>query len=243
MRGSLAVCIVVIASILPGLWGCGEKAADDRTHDEIPSGTTSVALGDSGFPVRSPPVPPSDADRPRPSTCSEYPNQAAAQQAAATRDLDGDGIYCEALRCPCAGSASRRPSSPDPPPRRSSCVRTKRIQPIGFNADRFPHIRAHAQAAIAKGWPSILVLNRAGADARRDRLLQGIEPRPGYDRDEYPPAVGRGQGGRLMRGTGPTGWQADVEYVPSSENRSHGSVLGIKLRRFCDGVRFRYVFY
>jgi hypothetical protein len=34
-----------------------------------------------------------------------------------------------------------------------------------------------------------------------------------------------------------------VRYVPSAENRSHGSVLGIKLRRFCDGTRFRYVFY
>ena len=31
--------------------------------------------------------------------------------------------------------------------------------------------------------------------------------------------------------------------VPSSENRSHGAVLGIKLRRFCEGTRFRYVFY
>ena len=36
---------------------------------------------------------------------------------------------------------------------------------------------------------------------------------------------------------------ADVAYVPSSENRSHGAVLGIKLRRFCEGTRFRYVFY
>ena len=39
------------------------------------------------------------------------------------------------------------------------------------------------------------------------------------------------------------GWRADVAYVPSGENRGHGSVLGIKLRRFCDGTRFRYVFY
>jgi hypothetical protein len=28
-------------------------------------------------------------------TCAEYPNQAAAQRAADTRDADGDGIYCE----------------------------------------------------------------------------------------------------------------------------------------------------
>jgi hypothetical protein len=30
--------------------------------------------------------------------------------------------------------------------------------------------------------------------------------------------------------------------VPSSENRRNGSVLGIKLRRFCDGTKFKYVF-
>ena len=87
------------------------------------------------------------------------------------------------------------------------------------------------------------MLNRPGADARRDRLLAASRPAPGYDRDEYPPAVGRGRGKGLTRGSDPRGWKADVAYVPSSENRSHGSTLGIKLRRFCDGTRFRYVFY
>jgi hypothetical protein len=33
--------------------------------------------------------------------CADYPNQAAAQRAADTRDSDGDGIYCEDLPCPC----------------------------------------------------------------------------------------------------------------------------------------------
>ena len=51
------------------------------------------------------------------------------------------------------------------------------------------------------------------------------------DRDEYPPALARGS------------YRADVAYVPSSENRSHGARMGIKLRRFCNGTRFRYVFY
>jgi hypothetical protein len=46
----------------------------------------------------------------------------------------------------------------------------------------------------------------------------------------------------LVRGINPIGWMADVMYVRSSENRSHGSSLGSKLRRFCNGVRFRYVF-
>ena len=87
------------------------------------------------------------------------------------------------------------------------------------------------------------MLNRPGAGARRDKLLEGFPIRDGFDRDEYPPAVGRGRGKGLERGRNPRGWKADVRYVPSSENRSHGSVLGIKLRRFCDGTRFRYVFY
>jgi hypothetical protein len=86
-------------------------------------------------------------------------------------------------------------------------------------------------------------VNRIGADVRRDRLLEGVPTRPGKDRDAYPPAVGRGRGADLTNGTSTTGWKADVAYVPKSENRSHGSALGTKLRRFCDGVRFTYVFY
>jgi hypothetical protein len=44
-------------------------------------------------------------------TCAAYPNQAAAQRAADTRDADGDGIYCESLPCPCLkpGQSGARP--------------------------------------------------------------------------------------------------------------------------------------
>lgn len=118
---------------------------------------------------------------------------------------------------------------------------------IGFNGTKFPSIRRHALSAIADGWPRTLVLNRPGADARRDRLLRGIVSRSEFDRDEYPPAVGRGRAnGRLsglVRGRAPLGWMGSFAYVSSSENRSHGAVLGAKLRRFCNGTRFRYVFY
>src|SRR4051812_6315595 len=44
-------------------------------------------------------------------TCSQFSNQAAAQQAANTVDADGDGIYCESLPCPCL-----KPGSSTPPP-------------------------------------------------------------------------------------------------------------------------------
>jgi hypothetical protein len=70
-----------------------------------------------------------------------------------------------------------------------------------------------------------------------------IPTRDGFDRDEYPPAVGRGRGTASSGEAIPKGWRADVAYVGSHENRSHGARLGIKLRRFCDGTKFRYVFY
>ena len=179
-------------------------------------------------------------------TCADYSDQASAQRAADTRDADGDGIYCESLPCPCStGSGGSPPSSPAPAPKKkASCTKTKKVAPIGFSRTKYPTIREHYIAAVAAGWPRILVLNRRGADARRRKLLQDHPTRAGFDRDEYPPAVGRGRGRMvLMQGINPIGWIADVAYVPSSENRSHGSTMGTKLRRYCDGQRFKYVFY
>lgn len=77
----------------------------------------------------------------------------------------------------------------------------------------------------------MLTLNRAGATTRRARLLKGYPTKPGYDRDEWPMAFAR------------SSYKADVRLVPSSQNRGAGSVIGIKLRRYCDGVRFRVVGY
>ena len=78
--------------------------------------------------------------------------------------------------------------------------------------------------------------------ARAAATCADYPTREGQDRDEYPPAVGRGKGAGLERGRNPRGWKADVRYVPSSENRSHGAALGAKLDDFCNGTRFRYVF-
>jgi hypothetical protein len=182
-------------------------------------------------------------------TCADHDSQAEAQRAADTRDADGDGVYCESLPCPCSKPGSAPKAKPKPKAkvrrrsRRASCVTPGRVQPISFSATKYPAIRQHFLDALRLGWPRVLVLNRPGADARRDRLLAGFPTRPGFDRDEYPPAVGRGRGRGLTRGVDPVGWLADVRYVPSSENRSHGAALGIKLRRFCDGTRFEYVFF
>jgi hypothetical protein len=130
---------------------------------------------------------------------------------------------------PCAASAG-------------TCTKPSRVTSLSFSKTKYPNIRRHFLPAVRKGWPRTLVFNRPGASARRDRLLRGIPTKPGFDRDEYPPAVGRGRGPGLTRGVNPVGWMADVQYVPSAENRSHGSSLGGKLRRYCNGTRFRYAF-
>jgi hypothetical protein len=120
----------------------------------------------------------------------------------------------------------------------AECVKPSGVQRIVFSAQKFPNVRRHFRGAVRRGWPRRLVVNRRGADARRERVLRDIPTREGFDRDEYPPAVGRGRG----RDRNPRGWKADVRYVPSSENRSHGATLGDRLEPFCNGTRFRYVF-
>jgi hypothetical protein len=124
---------------------------------------------------------------------------------------------------------AERPPAPRTPSR--ACVSPAGVANISFSRTKYPNILRHYRAAVAEGWPRVLVLNRSGADGRRSRLLRAFTTRRGMDRDEYPPAVAR------------DGYRADVAYVPSSENRSHGARMGVKLRRFCDGTRFRYVFY
>lgn len=239
LAGAVALALAGVVVL-----GCGGQRSTDDPRDPNSGLPSAASTTSSSQPLEQPSSAPSTQDVPGPTVpCSTHPNQAAAQRAADTRDPDRDGVYCESLSCPCAGSTSGVTSVPDPASQRRSCARPRRVQPVGFSATRYPRIRAHALSAIRRGWPSILVLNRAGADARRDQLLENVPTRFGHDRDEYPPAIGRGRGAGLMRGVGPRGWKGDVAYVPSGENRSHGSVLGIKLRRFCDGTRFRYVFY
>jgi hypothetical protein len=157
--------------------------------------------------------------------CGDYPSQAAAQRAHDTRDADGDGVYCESLPCPCSatkgGSGSAQPApvaAPDP----AGCRRPSAVQNITFSATRYPNIRRHFLAALRRGWPRTLVLNRRGAEARRDRLLASYPTRPGLDRDEYPPAVGRGKGRGLERGVNPRGGARTCATCPRTRTVRRG---------------------
>ncbi|WP_042372003.1 NucA/NucB deoxyribonuclease domain-containing protein [Streptacidiphilus neutrinimicus] len=76
--------------------------------------------------------------------------------------------------------------------------------------------------------PSVLDIDRAGADDRRTASLAGIPTRPPDDRDEYPPAMFK-QGGA----------GASVKYIPDSDNRGSGSAMGSALNSLPDGTRVK----
>ena len=125
-----------------------------------------------------------------------------------------------------------------------TCVTSSGVRSISFSATKYPNVRRHFRAALARGWPRTLVVNRQGADARRDRLLRGTDTRPGLDRDEYPPAVGRGRGKGLRRGRQPArldGRRRATSRAPRTARTARPSATSCS--RLCDGTRFRYVFY
>ena len=230
------------SALLFAACGSAESATSNANESTGASTTATTATATKRSTTQAETAPARGASSGR---CSDFSNQADAQRAANTRDADGDGVYCESLPCPCLKKGASKPTGTAAPSNpETGCVKPSGVQQIGFSATKYPNIRRHFLAAVSEGWPSTLVIERRGTDARRDRLLPGYATRAGYDRDEYPPAMGRGRGSEgLTRGADPVGWRASVRLVPSSENRSHGSVMGIKLRRFCSGTRFSYRFY
>jgi hypothetical protein len=110
----------------------------------------------------------------------------------------------------------------------ASCTRTSQTIVIPLTAAHNGGLIRHAQDAINRGYPVVMILHRAGAGERRDAALAHIPAKPGYDRDEYPAAIGRA----VVR--------TDVRYVPNADNRSGGTIMGNRLVGFCDGTRFTY---
>lgn len=224
----------------PCAYGGTPTLPADSDSDGVPDTADSCPTQSGPQPTGCPPPPDSDQDGvlDAQDLCPfEY---ASGTTAGGCPDSDEDGTADASDDCVDQASSA---ADGCPVLARSRCTRPSGVQNITFSRTKYPHIRSHFLAALRRGWPRTLVLNRPNADARRDRLLRGFSTRGGYDRDEYPPAVGRGRGAGLTRGSAPRGWRADVRLVPNSENRSHGATLGTKLRRFCNGTRFRYVFY
>ena len=98
-------------------------------------------------------------------------------------------IDCESLPCPClkpgAGGGGGGGGPTRAPKPKASCTRPSGVLRLVFSRSKYPNIRRHFIAAVKEGWPRVMVLNREGADERRDRLLEDVPTRSGFDRDEY----------------------------------------------------------
>ena len=112
------------------------------------------------------------------------------------------------------------------------CERTNKV--VVVKLDKYPMILRHVRYAVRypgeDGYVEVrvLTLERNHADRRRRAALKRFPTKPGYDRDEYPPAVSE-EGGL----------GSDVRYVRSGENRAAGASMGNQLEDYCDGQRFR----
>jgi hypothetical protein len=117
---------------------------------------------------------------------------------------------------------------------KSSCITPTTIQVIHFSASKYPNIKNHWESAAASPkWPTVMKINRIGAAERRVILLSHQPHQTkndGLDQDEFPPAMSRNN------------WPADIRLIPAHENRSQGSSMGAKLRKFCNGTKWRAVF-
>ncbi len=189
-------------------------------------------------------------------SCKAFPSQKTAQTAweAAGKpaekrlDRDGDGKVCESLRGNTnskkdSGSSSSSSGSGDGKQAGDSptCKTTRKVVEIGISRTKTPESWQHIQDAIKKGYPAVLTIDRAGAEENRKESLKGLDKVPGKDLDEWPMAMTR-EGG--VAEIGPMkGKRAHVRAIDSSDNRSSGSSIGIKLRQWCSGTRFRVVGY
>jgi hypothetical protein len=95
---------------------------------------------------------------------------------------------------------------------------------ITVSRKRHPESAKHIAEAQAAGKPSILTVDRTGADARRAAALSKVPTKKGTDRDEYPPAM-FSEGGK----------GSSVRHINSSDNRGSGSCIGAQCRNLPDG--------
>lgn len=99
---------------------------------------------------------------------------------------------------------------------------------ISVSRSKYPETASHMEDAINNGKPTILTIDRKGAIQRRKEALKDVEPKAGYDRDEYPPAMFK-EGGK----------NSSVRYISPSDNRGAGSCIGHQCKQYKDGDKVK----
>ncbi|MCG3132763.1 MAG: hypothetical protein FLDDKLPJ_03629 [Phycisphaerae bacterium] len=102
------------------------------------------------------------------------------------------------------------------------------LRVIRISRSRWPEAAAHIAEAQASGHPSILTIDRAGANTRRQAALAAHPIQKGMDRDEYPPAV------FLEGGSG-----ASVRVIKVGDNRGAGAAMRSQISGLQDGTQVK----
>lgn len=99
---------------------------------------------------------------------------------------------------------------------------------VTIDGSKHPEAAQNATDAQKAGQPDTLTVDRAGAKNRRREALSGTKPKPGKDRDEYPPAVTK-EGGR----------GASVRPISPRDNRGAGASIGNQIKKVPDGGKIK----
>jgi len=152
--------------------------------------------------------------------------RAAEQQAtrqAAARAAQQQAARQAALRQAATKGAERRAVRSVPPDKPRDVI---------IQRSKHPEAAAHIEAAQKNGQPTVLHLDRAGAAARRSaatkQVNSKVKPAPGYERDEYPPAVAR-EGG----------FNSNVRFISPHDNRGAGASIRAQTKDLPDGSKVR----
>jgi hypothetical protein len=113
---------------------------------------------------------------------------------------------------------------------------------VRLSRARYPESTLHLEVAWRQGAPRRYTIARGRANRNRDAwepfVPSGVDADGDGavdDRDEVPMAFTR-QGGRRA----PNGRSAShIAYVDLGDNRGAGASIGGRLRRYCNGTRFR----
>ena len=97
-------------------------------------------------------------------------------------------------------------------------------------SSRYPETASHIRDAQAAGHPSVLTIERAGADANRAAAQAGHTRIPGKQLDEYPPAMFR-EGGA----------GASIRPISPRDNMGAGACIGNQCRALPNGSKVRIV--
>ena len=107
-----------------------------------------------------------------------------------------------------------------------STEKTKeKVKELTIDGNKHPEAAKHAKEAIDNGASNEGVVDRAGSSSRRKENTKNVNTEKGKDRDEFPPAVIKTEGG------------VSVKLIPSGDNRGAGGSLGQQLRNVPDNAR------